>query len=186
MNDSDSDDESVETIDLEALEPLLDAIRNGEPLESIRPILETTETTDEAHLVIIILYAISHHADYNVTCALIQRQPNAARIPLGGSFLLHKACCRNAPIQVIRLLIELNPGALDLSSQTDQGMLPLHCPVLPRILPSMSFDCYYLIDPKLLGRLILEESFHSMSPLLIRHRWTFLCSYSSAILKLHE
>lgn len=124
----DSDNESTSGVNPYDL--LMHAIRDEESLEVVQFILGHSEIHVND-----LIRLISHALESNksntsdVICALIEHEPETARIRIqhndGIPFLLHLACSCNATTQIIRLLIEVNPDALDIA-EPDTGNLPLH------------------------------------------------------------
>lgn len=124
--------ESVETDDTPASR-LKRAVRNGESVNEIRSILETTQIHVEALVDVFLDAAKSSFlnsrepTDPDVLCALIEHNPETARIvtPDDGSTLVSYSCFHQVPTQVIRLLIERNPDALVIP-EPHRGLLPIH------------------------------------------------------------
>lgn len=103
-------------------------IREGEPVEIIQSILETTEISVE-DLSRTIQYAIESSAcDSAVICTLVEHEPATARFQHNdGMFLLHTARLKNSSTQVIRFLIDVYPDALDIpSGQEFDRKFPIH------------------------------------------------------------
>lgn len=98
-------------------------------LEIVRRLLETNHQAasipDSEH------YLPLHHAcemgcDAQVVAALLQSYPSAAHaMTRKQDSALSLACTCNKSVETVRLLIEVNPGAL--TKKNDYGFAPLHC-----------------------------------------------------------
>jgi len=144
---ADSDDE---TVNIDTSEALKRAIDERKPVEVVQHILDEA-VEDETHngrLYPMIKYALREndkgpplHAikappvDPEVMHLLIQHDPEVANVNNeNGGFLLHWACEYVAPIEIIRLLINLNPDALHVprickdwaNVRYGGGMVPLN------------------------------------------------------------
>jgi len=131
--------------DFGALQSLRVAIRECESAQVIETILERPGIFGQ-WLLSILCFALREYEEHDsvdskVLCLLIKHDPQVSRMQQfegDTTCLLHKACCYNAPAEVIDLLIRLNPDALRVPIPNEGedegesfrmgewGMFPLH------------------------------------------------------------
>ena len=135
MEDFDSDSDTDESMRDDndaynaALLALEEALETGELVEVVQSIIETVEI-DEGDLFelldeyCMVSDSLTNRAPPDITELLIRHNHKVAHIHEGGEYLLHKACFNGAPVQILELLLDLNPSVL--RKKTSYEMLPLH------------------------------------------------------------
>jgi len=126
------------------------AISENEPIEVIQSMLEETPDWLARHgeLYSVVQHALIVNAGSPILKLLIEHDPKCTQQSFRDVQLLHVACIRNAPLDIIQLLLKLNPDAIRATDP--DGMLPLHYACSS---PTVSLDIL---------KLLLKKSPHSI------------------------